>query len=134
VRIWLYRFYSCFSIENFTKQFTGENLLFELPSYAYVIEQQESPCPLFRDERELSCPAFQFREQYWRIIILPVRYLSTPSYCMQDNNYHCCNSTYYNMRPPVAPNAVSRRSVGSFGFFHAVLYQFSFLSALQFNI
>jgi len=38
--------------------------------------------------RGLSYFIFQFRGQYWRIITLPVRYLSTPSYCMQGNNYH----------------------------------------------
>lgn len=38
--------------------------------------------------RGLFYPTFQFREQYWRIITLPVCYLSTPSYCMQSNNYH----------------------------------------------
>lgn len=38
--------------------------------------------------RELSYPIFQFCGQYWQIITLPVRYLSTPSYCMQGNNYH----------------------------------------------
>lgn len=51
---------------------------------ACVIEQQAT---LFRDERTLL-PHLQFRGQYWRIITLPVRYLSTPSYCMQGNNYH----------------------------------------------
>lgn len=57
----------------------------ELPfEEACVIEQQAT---LFVT-RELSYPTFQFCRQYWRIITLPVRYLSTPSYCMQDNNYH----------------------------------------------
>lgn len=75
-----------------------ERIELPLERAARVIEQQE-PGILSsvttekerrsrrRRKRSFYC-TFQFHEQYWRIITLPVRYLSTPSYRMQGNNYH----------------------------------------------
>jgi len=47
---------------------------------------------------------------------------------------YCCNPTHYNVRPPVASDAVSRRSTGSFGSFHAPLCEFPFLLSARFGI
>jgi len=47
---------------------------------------------------------------------------------------YCYNSTYYNVRPPVASDAVSRRSTGTFGSFHAPLCESSFLPFARFGI